>query len=241
MEKINQSNLPDQKNYLIEKPLAKLQFIESDAEKNIVYNARVSNPTSQAKGLKDEKLIRYCLENGHWSILEQSNARFEITTSRAISAQIIRHSSMSFQEYSQRYAAVQSIQPIEIRLQDTKNRQNSIDEVPEEITKQAEEIYYKTIDQIVTAYQSLLDLGVAKEVARMIMPMSSTTRMYINGNIRSWVTYISVRAFGEGVQKEHRQIAISICEQLAENLPKISNALNWKEKIQLAKLKYNIK
>ena len=87
----------------------------------------------------------------------------------------------------------------------------------------------------------MLDLGIAKEVARMIMPMSSTTKMYINGTIRSWVHYLEVRAFGEGVQKEHRQIAMSICEQLANELPIISKALNWKEKIKLAKLKFNLK
>ena len=235
------SEQPTQKNYLVEQPLAKLQFIDPNTEKSIVYNARVSNPSSHAQGLNDGKLIAYCIKNGHWSILEQANARFEITTSRAISAQILRHSSMSFQEYSQRYAKVQSVQPIQVRLQDNQNRQNSIDEVPENISNQAEKIYYETIDKIVTAYQEMLDLGVAKEVARMIMPMSSTTKMYINGTIRSWVHYLEVRAFGEGVQKEHRQIAMSICEQLANELPIISKALNWKEKIKLAKLKFNLK
>lgn len=218
-------------------PSVKMITATPDAEKLIAYCARVSNPANQ-NNEKIEKLLAYCIKNHHWSVFETASVTFEITTSRAISAQILRHRSATFQEFSQRYAVTQSFQPIDVRLQDTKNRQNSVEVEDQEFKSEIEEIYYQSLLQSQAAYQSLLDKGVAKEVARFVLPMASTSVIYMTNNVRNWIHYLDVRAFGEGVQKEHRVVALNIAKELCELLPTTALALDWENRINEAKTKF---
>ena len=201
---------------------AKLIWITPDAEKLIAYCARVSS--NNQDNPKIERLLKYCIKNSHWSIFEMCNMCIEINTTRAISAQILRHRSFSYQEFSQRYAEVESKPDyFDLRRQDIKNRQNSIDDISEETKKKLYNSVRMTLLDIDRCYQGLLDNGVAKECARMILPMNSPTKLYMNGNIRSWIHYLRVRC-GNGTQKEHIDIALQIKEIFKKELPIIFEA-----------------
>lgn len=195
-----------------------------DAEGLIMYCARVSNPEHQDSG--DVKLLKYCIRKNEWSPFEMANAVFEIETSRTMAHQILRHRSFSFQEFSQRYAKVMGFETYEARRQDIKNRQNSIDNLPMEIKAWFEGAQTFIQDKAFKLYQEALERGVAKEQARFLLPESATSRLYMNGTIRSWIHYLRVRC-GEGVQKEHQDIAFSIREELSNYLPTIAEALDW--------------
>lgn len=204
----------------------KLIWITPDAEKLISYIARVSNPKNQDNP-NYEKLIKYLIANRHWSPLEMVSACFEIKTSRAISAQIIRHRSFSFQEFSQRYANVIEVEPIAIRRQAKSNRQSS-EEVFDPITEngvKASEMINCVIEDAQWTYNRLIELGVAKECARMIMPMASSTTLYMTGTLRSWIHYLGLRN-DEHTQKEHRDLAIEIETELRNHFPIVFKALD---------------
>jgi len=201
----------------------KLISISKDAEKLIAYMARVSSNNQDNPNIKG--LLKYCIKHSHWSIFEMSNMVVEINTTRAISAQILRHRSFSFQEFSQRYAKVNDLPTLpHLRLQDHKNRQNSIDNINMflkiELNKDIENLFIE-IDRV---YNKLLDNGVAKECARMILPMCSPTKIYMSGSIRSWIHYLQVRG-DEDTQLEHRNIAIKIKEIFKLELPIIYDSV----------------
>lgn len=201
----------------------KLISISKDAEKLIAYCARVSSPNQDNPNIKG--LLKYCVKHSHWSIFELANMVIEINTTRAISAQILRHRSFSYQEFSQRYAKVNDLPNVpHLRLQDHKNRQNSIDNINMflkiELNKDIENLFIE-IDRV---YNKLLDNGVAKECARMVLPMCSPTRLYMSGSIRSWIHYLNVRC-DESTQLEHRQISLEIKEIFKQELPIIYEAV----------------
>lgn len=204
----------------------KLITITPEAEKLIGYCARVSNPANQ-NNEDVSKLLGYCIRNNHWSIFEMANMVLEIKTTRAISAQILRHRSFSFQEFSQRYAALTDSPEIpEFRLQDLKNRQNSIDGLSPDLAvyyqNQTEILFNKTME----LYDEMLGDGIAKECARNILPMCSPTTIYMNGTIRSWMHYINLRK-ENGTQAEHKVIAEQALAVFKEQLPNIAKALDW--------------
>jgi thymidylate synthase (FAD) len=207
---------------------AKLISITPDAEKLIAYCARVSNPNQQDR--EDfAKLISYCIKHQHWSIFEQGYMTVEISTTRAIAAQILRHRSFTFQEFSQRYADAQLLGHIDapdIRSQDNKNRQNSIDDFPPHIKRYWKRVIEEHFDKSVRLYEALLNDGVAKECARFVLPLATPTKLYMTGSIRSWIHYIELRS-ANGTQKEHMDIANSIKDIFVKQLPVISEALAW--------------
>jgi thymidylate synthase (FAD) len=203
--------------------MVSLIWITPDSEKLIAYCARVSSPNQDNPNIKG--LLKYCIREGHWSIFEMCNMCIEINTTRAISAQILRHRSFSFQEFSQRYAKVeQDIEIPDLRRQDLKNRQNSINDLDEELVnelhKEIDDHFKKTKD----LYRKLLDNGVAKECARFILPMNSPTKLYMNGNIRSWIHYLKIRC-DPSTQKEHRDIALQIKDIFEKEMPIIYDAV----------------
>ena len=205
---------------------AKLVWVTPDAEKLIGKIARVSNPNNEDNP-EVEKLIKYLIKHKHWSPFEMASMCLEIHTTRAIAAQILRHRSFSFQEFSQRYAiptdTFATVLP-ELRRQDYKNRQNSIDD----LERETQEYYAQRIDdhfrEGVMLYESLLRSGVAKECARAVLPLNTVTRLYMSGTIRSWLHYIDLRG-ANGTQKEHMQIAAACGEILDTELPLISRAM----------------
>ena len=208
---------------------AKLISITPDAEQTMAYVARVSNPSNQDNP-NYAGLLKYCINHKHMSVFEQATMTIEVKTIRAISAQILRHRSFTFQEFSGRYSAVTD--PIlvpDLRLQDTKNRQNSI-EVEDEDTKRVVEGFQKDIEEYFSKglelYQDMLDFGVAKECARNILPMCSPTTIYMTGNVRSWMHYIELRS-ANGTQKEHQEVALACKEIFKQQLPVVSEALGW--------------
>ena len=203
--------------------------VTPDAEKLIGYIARVSNPKNQ-ENPEVAGLLRYCIKHGHWSIFEQASMTVEIETTRGIAAQILRHRSFTFQEFSQRYAdtnlLAEEIPMFDLRHQDTKNRQNSLDDVPYNKKKDLE---YKIAEHFVEAmdlYNELLASGIAKECARFVLPLATPTRMYMTGTIRSWIHYLQLRG-GHGTQKEHMEIAHAIEEIYIKEFPTISDALEF--------------
>lgn len=201
----------------------KLISITDNAEKIIGYCARVSSSNQDNPNIKG--LLKYCAREGHWSVFEMANMIIEVRTTRAISAQILRHRSFSFQEHSQRYAKVEmDIEIPQLRRQDLKNRQNSIsdldDQLINELSTEIEEHFKKTKD----LYRKLLDKGVAKECSRMVMPMCSPTRIYMNGTIRSYIHYLNVRCH-ESSQREHIEIANQIKSIFKEHLPIVYEAV----------------
>jgi thymidylate synthase (FAD) len=204
-------------------PALKRQGIKT-AEDLIVYCARVSNPTNQLNIQTAPKLIQYLIKHKHWSPFEMVDMCVEIKTSRAIAAQILRHRSFSFQEFSQRYASATNLEPIQWRMQGKTNRQ-----VGDELTDLADDAVQAIKDLNETAlevYGLLVEQGIAKECARMILPLTTQTTLYMKGSIRSWIHYILIRA-AEETQKEHRDIALSIKGILKENFPDVCKALNW--------------
>lgn len=190
---------------------------------NIAYMARVSNPDNQDNP-EYSKLIGYLMKHKHWSPFEMVNACLEITTTRDIARQILRHRSFSFQEFSQRYAVADGYEYAEARLQDDKNRQNSIEVEDRELQRHWNELQIDVLVQAKRSYEAALKAGIAKEVARKVLPEGITTsKMYMNGTLRSWLHYISVRT-DPSTQKEHRVVAEQCKELLAKEFPKVMEA-----------------
>lgn len=208
----------------------KLITITPDAEKQIAYMARVSNPKNQDNP-DASRLLSYCIRHGHWSIFEMANLVVEIECSRAIARQILRHRSFSFQEFSQRYENINEMQDgmieAEARMQDVNNRQNSLEASPEETAEWFSEAQAALWHHAVGVYEGALDMGIAKEQARVFLPEGMTmSRMYMNGTIRSWIHYLQLRT-GSGTQKEHIKIAEDIKDIFTSQLPSVSQALEW--------------
>ena len=206
-----------------------LVSVTPDAEKTMGYVARVSNPNNQDNP-KVEGLLKYCIKHGHWSVFEQAHMTLEINTTRAIAAQILRHRSFTFQEFSQRYADSSllgdQIPLPELRRQDTTNRQKSIDDLDPFVKQKYEILMQHHFSDAMRIYKEMLDAGVAKECARMILPMAVPTRIYMTGSVRNWIHYIDLRT-GHGTQKEHMDIA-ELCKQIFIcQFPVVSKALDW--------------
>ena len=210
----------------------KLISVTPDAEKTMGYVARVSNPNNQ-ENPKVSGLLGYCIKHEHWSVFEQSFMTLEIETTRAIAAQILRHRSFTFQEFSQRYAdssmLADQVPMFDLRRQDTKNRQNSIDDIDPFVKQEFEIKIRRHFDEAMVLYQSMLDAGVAKECARFALPLATPTRIYMTGSCRSWIHYINLRS-AHGTQKEHMDIANACKEVFTENFPIVSEALEWTTK-----------
>lgn len=199
-----------------------------DAEKIVGYIARVSNPENQDNP-SVAGLLKYCIKHSHWSVFEQADMTLEIETTRAISAQIIRHRSFTFQEFSQRYAEVTEAPHVpDLRSQDDKNRQNSIDNIPLDLKADLQAKIQTHFVETQRLYEELLANGVAKECARMVLPMCSPTKIYMKGNLRSWITYIQLRS-ANGTQQEHMEIALAAKEIFKSQFPTIAEALGWNE------------
>ena len=207
----------------------KLVSITPDAEKTMAYIARVSNPDNQDNP-QIEKLLAYCLKHGHFSVFEQAHITMEIETTRDIAAQILRHRSFTFQEFSQRYAAVTDVAELpELRLQDHKNRQNSIEVSDADTMVMITEFNMRIMDHFIKGkalYDEMLEAGIAKECARKILPLNTETKIYMTGNVRQWLHYIQLRS-GNGTQKEHMQIALDAKEVFIKELPIVAKALGW--------------
>lgn len=204
-----------------------LQSITPNAERNMVYIARVSNPNNQ-NNQEYARLLKYCITHQHWSVFEQAHMTLEIETSRAISAQILRHRSFSFQEFSQRYADVSDLgfEEIELRKQAEKNRQSSLELLNNEDIDRIQDNIQTHLSWARRLYLELIDAGVAKECARMVLPLCTTTKLYMTGNIRSWIHYLQLRTQPD-TQLEHRLIAVMAQQIFIKQLPIISEALGW--------------
>jgi thymidylate synthase (FAD) len=208
--------------------LVKLITSTPNAEKSMAYIARVSNPKNQDNN-DFTKLIGYCIKNEHWSVFEQAYMTLQIETTRGIAAQILRHRSFTFQEFSQRYADSRELGEIpipQLRRQDNKNRQNSISDLPEEIIKNFNIKIKQQFHQNKQLYEEMLEAGIAKECARFILPLATPTRIYMTGSCRSWIHYINLRT-GHGTQKEHMDIAQECKNIFSKEYPVVSSALNW--------------
>ena len=206
----------------------KLIQITPNPEEQIAYIARVSNPNNQDNP-NYAKLLAYCIKHQHWSIFEQAFMTLEIETTRGLAAQILRHRSFTFQEFSQRYADTTLLGGIplpELRRQDKSNRQNSIDDIPEEKQQQLEHTISMHFAASKDLYNELIRQGIAKECARFVLPLATPTRLYMSGSVRSWIHYIDLRS-AHGTQKEHMDIAEACREIFKEQLPTVSEALGW--------------
>ena len=206
----------------------KLVSVTPDAEQLMAYIARVSNPSNQDNE-KYAGLLKYCIKHNHWSVFEQSTMTLEIETTRAIAAQILRHRSFTFQEFSQRYAQTTSLGDIELpelRRQDAKNRQNSTDDLDPEIADKFNRQMITLFSSSKALYEQMLRQGVAKECARMVLPLCTPTRIYMTGSCRSWIHYINLRS-AHGTQKEHMEIAEACRKIFVEQFPAVSEALEW--------------
>ena len=209
----------------------KLVTVTPDAEKQMGYIARVSNPQNQSNPAV-AGLLGYCIKHGHWSVFEQAHMTVEIETTRGIAAQILRHRSFTFQEFSQRYANTNLLGEIEVpdlRSQDLKNRQNSNDDIPEEQTKRLQDQIKRYFAEGIDLYNELIREGVAKECARFVLPLATPTRIYMTGSVRSWIHYIDLRS-AHGTQKEHMDIVQEIRGIFKQQFPVCTNALNWEYK-----------
>ena len=206
----------------------KFVSITPDAEKTMAYIARVSNPSNQDND-KFAGLLRYCIKHQHWSVFEQSSMTLEIETTRGIAAQILRHRSFTYQEFSQRYAdsnLLGDIELPELRRQDDKNRQNSIDDLDPEMVDKFNRQMNTLFSSAFGLYNQMLQAGVAKECARFVLPLATPTKLYMTGSCRSWVHYISLRS-AHGTQKEHMDIANACKKIFIEQFPAVSEALEW--------------
>ena len=206
----------------------KLVSVTPDAEKMMAYIARVSNPSNQDNE-KFAGLLKYCIKHQHWSVFEQSSMTLEIETTRAIAAQILRHRSFTFQEFSQRYASSNDLGDIdlpELRKQDLKNRQNSTDDLDPELVEKLNKQMITLFSSAKSLYTQMLEQGVAKECARMVLPLCTPTRIYMTGSCRSWIHYINLRS-AHGTQKEHMLIAEACRKVFTEQFPAVSEALGW--------------
>ena len=206
----------------------KLVSITPDAEKTMAYIARVSNPSNQDNE-KFAGLLKYCIKHQHWSVFEQSTMTLEIETTRAIAAQILRHRSFTFQEFSQRYAQSNELGKIELpdlRKQDLKNRQNSTDDLDPFVRQKLEAQMITLFSSAQALYNQMIEEGVAKECARMVLPLCTPTRIYMTGSCRSWIHYIELRS-AHGTQKEHMDIAEACRKVFTKQFPSVSEALEW--------------
>jgi|TARA_B100001939_G_scaffold298750_1_gene273897 thymidylate synthase (FAD) len=208
---------------------AKLISVTPDAEKHMAYCARVSNPANQ-ENEKFSGLLKYCVKHQHWSIFEQAYMTLELTTTRGIAAQVLRHRSFTYQEFSQRYAdsslLMDKIPLPKLRRQDEKNRQNSIDDL-DPFDVQNLELQMQTLfDSSMALYQQMLGRGVAKECARFVLPLAVPTKIYMTGSVRSWIHYIDLRS-ANGTQKEHMDLALSAKEIFIEQFPAVAEAMEW--------------
>tara|TARA_B100000029_G_scaffold515907_1_gene625462 strand:+ start:345 stop:986 length:642 start_codon:yes stop_codon:yes gene_type:complete len=207
----------------------KLIQVTPDPENQMAYIARVSNPNNQ-ENESYAGLLKYCIKNEHWSVFEQAFMTLEINTTRGLAAQILRHRSFTFQEFSQRYSDVNLLDeeiPIpNLRRQDKSNRQNSIDDLSEEQTQILQEQIRLHFSQAKDLYEELLSQGVAKECARFVLPLATPTRLYMTGSCRSWIHYINLRS-GHGTQKEHMDIANACKDIFREVFPTTSQALGY--------------
>lgn len=208
---------------VVELENVKLIHRTRDAEKLMAFCARVS---SSNQDNPDLALLKYCLTHGHWSVFEMASMCLEITTSRAISPQILRHRSFSFQEFSQRYAKATEFVLYDARRQDVKNRQNSIDDLPEDTKDWFIAAQKEAWNLTQHLYQRALAKGIAKECARMVLPMSTETTIYMHGTVRSWIHYLQART-AEGVQKEHRDLVLQAREIFRYEFPVTAEALGW--------------
>ena len=195
----------------------------------MAYVARVSNPKNQDNE-KISGLLAYCIKHGHWSVFEQAFMTVEINTTRGLAAQILRHRSFTFQEFSQRYAdstmLSESIATPQLRRQDTKNRQNSIDDVDDYTTQRFEIKMRSHFEQAIELYKEMLDSGIAKECARFVLPLATPTRLYMTGSVRSWIHYVDLRS-AHGTQKEHMDVAEEVRSIFNEQFPVVAKALEW--------------
>ena len=207
----------------------KLVSVTPDAEQHMAYVARVSNPKNQDND-KFAGLLKYCIQHGHWSVFEQAFMTVEINTTRGLAAQILRHRSFTFQEFSQRYADTNLLDSMiavpDLRSQDSKNRQNSNDDIPQEKKEEYQALIARHFSDAMSLYNSLLQEGVAKECARFVLPLATPTRIYMTGSVRSWVHYIDLRS-AHGTQKEHMEIAEMVRSVFKEQFPIVSEALEW--------------
>lgn len=204
--------------------MVKLISVTPDAEKIMAYCARVSS--QHQDNPKIAGLLKYCAKQGHWSVFEMADMTLEIVTSRAIAPQILRHKSFSFQEMSQRYTNALNYVPCDARRQDEKNRQNSFDDLPTDIKEWFLNAQEGVWDYAFRRYTIAIENGVAKECARMLLPLNTETRLYMKGSVRSWIHYFQVRC-DPATQKEHRDIALAGQEIFKEQFPIISEALNF--------------
>ena len=207
----------------------KLVSVTPDAEKTIAYVARVSNPQNQ-ENEKFAGLLRYCIQHGHWSVFEQAFMTLEINTTRGLAAQILRHRSFTYQEFSQRYQDVSHIRediPLpELRSQDLKNRQNSVDDVSPAIVNKYNARMRKHFDASIDLYKEMLHDGIAKQWARFVLPLATPTRLYMTGSVRSWIHYIELRS-AHGTQKEHMDLVENVRKVFVQQFPVVSEALDW--------------
>ena len=207
----------------------KLVSITPDAEQTMAYITRVSNPSNQDNE-KYARLLKYCIKHNHWSVFEQSSMTLEIETTRAIAAQILRHRSFTFQEFSQRYAAStalgNSIDLPELRKQDKKNRQNSTDDLDPQLVESLNDQMDTLFSSALSLYNKMLENDVAKECARMVLPLCTPTKIYMTGSCRSWIHYIDLRS-AHGTQKEHMVVAEGCRKVFIEQFPAVSEALEW--------------
>ena len=207
---------------------AELISLTPDAEKMMAYIARVSNPKNQNND-DYSKLLSYCIKHEHWSVFEQSFMTLEIETNRGIAAQILRHRSFTFQEFSQRYADSSQLGNIplpELRRQDFKNRQNSISDLPNKLKEKFNEKISDHFKNASNLYEELLSEGIAKECARFVLPLATPTRIYMSGSCRSWIHYINLRS-AHGTQEEHKIIALNCKSIFKKSFPIVSKSLNW--------------
>ena len=207
----------------------KLVSVTPDAEQTMAYVARVSNPNNQ-ENPNYAKLLGYCIKHNHWSVFEQSFMTLEIETTRGLAAQILRHRSFTYQEFSQRYAdsslLAETIPLPDLRRQDTKNRQNSIDDIDPFVRQEFQIKMQKHFEEGMKLYQEMLDASIAKECARFVLPLATPTRLYMSGSCRSWIHYITLRS-ANGTQKEHMDIAEECKKIFVEQFPTCAEALEW--------------
>ena len=207
----------------------KFVSVTPDAEKTMAYIARVSNPKNQDNE-KFAGLLKYCIKHNHWSVFEQSSMTLEIETTRGLGAQILRHRSFTFQEFSQRYAdtnlLADEIPMFDLRSQDLKNRQNSIDDIPKNKKADLQEKIAEHFVASMDLYNELLASGIAKECARFVLPLATPTRLYMTGSCRSWIHYINLRS-AHGTQKEHMDVVAECRKIFVEQFPAVSEALEW--------------
>ena len=209
--------------------MVKLVSATPDAEQHMGYVARVSNPKNQDNP-NVAGLLKYCIKHGHWSVFEQAFMTVEINTTRGLAAQILRHRSFTYQEFSQRYADSSMLGEViplpELRRQDDKNRQNSIDDIDPLMVQDFNVKMKKHFVDGMKLYKEMLDAGVAKECARFVLPLATPTRIYMTGSVRSWIHYIDLRS-AHGTQKEHMDVAEGVRGIFTEQFPVVAEALDW--------------